>query len=116
MKKAAQKIMMQTVNRDTPLQEAHLQLKRDRNYADFSQTFHQISVGGSKSLNLHPKDMKQKLTNTDSYQDHYWNRHQDPKYLEAVQNFNAFAEDGKLDEYYSQCSQVTFVKPTEICT
>ena len=111
MKKAAQKIMMQTVNRDTPLQEAILQLKRDRNYADFSQTFHQISVGGSKSLNLHPKDMKQKLTNTDSYQDHYWNRHQDPKYLEAVQNFNAFAEDGKLDEYYSQFHK-DFKNPT----
>ena len=110
VKHGLQKILIKSVSKNTPLQEAHLHLGQDEVYADISQSFRYCSVGKSKAVDLDVEDMKVKATKPDDYPELFWKRHTDPNFQNECRIYNSFLEEGNLKSYFQRFEK-TWIDP-----
>ena len=101
VRSAIQRMLIKGISKDTCLQAAHLELSRTRGYSEISTSFHHCSVGGGKLINLDPVDLNAKVTK-ENLAELYWRRHEDPNFHNACLKYDAFMNEGTLDEYFQQ--------------
>ena len=105
-----QKILIKSVSKNTPLQEAHLHLSRDGIYADISLPFKYCSVSQGKALDLNAEDMTVKATKGEDYPELFWKRHNDPNFQQECRIYNSFKEEDNLESYFQRFEK-TWVNP-----
>ena len=99
-----QQMIIKGVSKDISLQECHLHLNKKRHHGKLSMTTHNLSVAGGKALNLETDDLESKVTKASGYQDIYWNREKDPNYAEICNQYDAFKNEGTVDEFFKKFS------------
>ena len=98
-KKLISSMLMETIPKDVPKEEACLQLLKGRNYMDFSMPFSFVSLKDTKLVRMDKNGKEHAINKSETLADLYFNRTNDENYLKACveydKNPDAFLQRAK---------------------